>query len=50
MDIKTANTKSKNYQVNRAVQAMLIAIVERGMDTVTIMHVVLSVLSVIMDI
>jgi protein SDA1 len=32
IDIKTANAKSKNHKVNRAVQAMLFAMVERGMD------------------
>src|SRR5258706_2247112 len=31
-DIKTANAKSKNHKVNRAVQAMLFVMVERGMD------------------
>ncbi|EIM80619.1 protein required for actin cytoskeleton organization and cell cycle progression [Stereum hirsutum FP-91666 SS1] len=31
-DIKTANQKSKNHKLNRAVQAMLFGMVERGMD------------------
>ncbi|KAI0058950.1 protein required for actin cytoskeleton organization and cell cycle progression [Artomyces pyxidatus] len=35
-DIKTANMRSKNHKLNRAVQAMLFGMVERGMDgTVT---------------
>ncbi|KAI0028454.1 protein required for actin cytoskeleton organization and cell cycle progression [Vararia minispora EC-137] len=35
-DIKTANSKAKNHKLNRAVQAMLFGMVERGMDgTVT---------------
>jgi SDA1, HEAT repeat len=31
-DIRTANLKSKNHKLNRAVQAMLFGMVERGMD------------------
>ena len=31
-DIRTANLRSKNHKLNRAVQAMLFAMVERGMD------------------
>ncbi|KAF7304623.1 Protein SDA1 [Mycena kentingensis (nom. inval.)] len=31
-DIKTANMRSKNHKLNRAVQAMLFGMVERGMD------------------
>lgn len=31
-DIRTANIKSKNHKLNRAVQAMLFGMVERGMD------------------
>ena len=31
-DIRTANIKSKNHKLNRAVQAMLFNMVERGMD------------------
>ncbi|KAG8790622.1 Severe Depolymerization of Actin [Ceratobasidium sp. 428] len=31
-DIRTANMKSKNHKLNRAVQAMLFGMVERGMD------------------
>ncbi|KAJ6547221.1 protein required for actin cytoskeleton organization and cell cycle progression [Mycena capillaripes] len=31
-DIKTANIKSKNHKLNRAVQAMLFGMVERGME------------------
>jgi protein SDA1 len=31
-DIRTANMVSKNHKVNRAVQAMLFGMVERGMD------------------
>ncbi|KAJ7074422.1 SDA1-domain-containing protein [Mycena amicta] len=31
-DIKTANLRSKNHKLNRAVQAMLFGMVERGMD------------------
>lgn len=31
-DIKTANQKSKNHKLNRAVQALLFGMVERGMD------------------
>jgi protein SDA1 len=31
-DIKTANQKSKNHKLNRAVQAMLFNMVERGLD------------------
>jgi len=30
-DIKTANQRTKNHKVNRAVQAMLLGMVERGM-------------------
>ncbi|KZV68047.1 protein required for actin cytoskeleton organization and cell cycle progression [Peniophora sp. CONT] len=33
-DIKTANTRAKNHKLNRAVQAMLFGMVERGMDGV----------------
>ncbi|KAA1473975.1 SDA1-domain-containing protein [Dentipellis sp. KUC8613] len=32
MDIRTANARSKNLKLNRAVQAMLFGMVERGMD------------------
>lgn len=31
-DLKTANAKTKNVRLNRAVQAMLFAMLERGMD------------------
>ncbi|CAE6446351.1 unnamed protein product [Rhizoctonia solani] len=31
-DIRTANQKTKNHKLNRAVQAMLFGMVERGMD------------------
>jgi len=31
-DIKTANLKTKNHKLNKAVQAMLFAMVERGME------------------
>ena len=31
-DIKVANTKSQNHKLNRAVQAMLFSMVERGMS------------------
>ncbi|KAI0371821.1 actin cytoskeleton organization and cell cycle progression protein [Pilatotrama ljubarskyi] len=31
-DIRTANLRSKNHKLNRAVQAMLFGMVERGMD------------------
>lgn len=31
-DIRTANQKAKNHKLNRAVQAMLFGMVERGMD------------------
>ncbi|KDN38895.1 hypothetical protein RSAG8_09176, partial [Rhizoctonia solani AG-8 WAC10335] len=31
-DIRTANRKAKNHKLNRAVQAMLFGMVERGMD------------------
>ncbi|GJE97055.1 SDA1-domain-containing protein [Phanerochaete sordida] len=31
-DIKTANIRTKNHKLNRAVQAMLFGMVERGMD------------------
>ncbi|QRW01355.1 hypothetical protein RhiLY_00352 [Ceratobasidium sp. AG-Ba] len=31
-DIRTANMKAKNHKLNRAVQAMLFGMVERGMD------------------
>ncbi|KAI0321031.1 SDA1-domain-containing protein [Amylostereum chailletii] len=31
-DIKTANSRTKNHKLNRAVQAMLFGMVERGMD------------------
>lgn len=31
-DIKTANIRSKNHKLNRAVQAMLFGMVERGME------------------
>ncbi|KIM27293.1 hypothetical protein M408DRAFT_171912 [Serendipita vermifera MAFF 305830] len=31
-DIKTANARTKNHKLNRAVQAMLFGMVERGMD------------------
>ncbi|KAI0272597.1 SDA1-domain-containing protein [Gloeopeniophorella convolvens] len=31
-DIKTANQRTKNHKLNRAVQAMLFGMVERGMD------------------
>ncbi|KAJ7273409.1 SDA1-domain-containing protein [Mycena rebaudengoi] len=31
-DIRTANIRSKNHKLNRAVQAMLFGMVERGMD------------------
>ncbi|KAF8603427.1 protein required for actin cytoskeleton organization and cell cycle progression [Ceratobasidium sp. AG-I] len=31
-DIRTANLKTKNHKLNRAVQAMLFGMVERGMD------------------
>lgn len=31
-DIKTANSRTKNHKVNRAVQAMLFGMIERGMD------------------
>ncbi|EJD54169.1 protein required for actin cytoskeleton organization and cell cycle progression [Auricularia subglabra TFB-10046 SS5] len=31
-DLKTANAKTKNMRLNRAVQAMLFAMLERGMD------------------
>lgn len=31
-DIRTANIKSKNHKLNRAVQAMLFSMVERGME------------------
>ncbi|KAI9569090.1 SDA1-domain-containing protein [Boletus coccyginus] len=31
-DIRTANLRTKNHKLNRAVQAMLFAMVERGMD------------------
>ncbi|KAI0646751.1 SDA1-domain-containing protein [Trametes meyenii] len=32
-DIRTANLRTKNHKLNRAVQAMLFGMVERGMDT-----------------
>lgn len=32
MDIKTANMKTKNHKLNKAVQAMLFGMIERGMD------------------
>lgn len=31
-DIRTANLRTKNHKLNRAVQAMLFAMIERGMD------------------
>jgi protein SDA1 len=31
-DIRTANMRSKNHKLNRAVQALLFGMVERGMD------------------
>jgi protein SDA1 len=31
-DIRTANMRTKNHKLNRAVQAMLFGMVERGMD------------------
>ncbi|KAF8509431.1 SDA1-domain-containing protein [Hysterangium stoloniferum] len=31
-DIRTANLKAKNHKLNRAVQAMLFSMIERGMD------------------
>ena len=31
-DIRTANIRTKNHKLNRAVQAMLFGMVERGMD------------------
>ena len=31
-DIRTANLRTKNHKLNRAVQAMLFGMVERGMD------------------
>ena len=31
-DIRTANMRSKNHKLNRAVQTMLFGMVERGMD------------------
>lgn len=31
-DIKTANLRTKNHKLNRAVQALLFGMVERGMD------------------
>jgi protein SDA1 len=31
-DIRTANIRSKNHKLNRAVQAMLFGMVERGME------------------
>lgn len=31
-DIRTANMRSKNHKLNRAVQAMLFGMVERGME------------------
>lgn len=32
-DIRTANMRTKNHKLNRAVQAMLFGMVERGMDS-----------------